>query len=43
MPEMSTHRHVIERHAATFTAALPQRQVEVRHWLAHPAGSLRGI
>jgi len=43
MPEMSTHRHVIERHAATFGAALPHRQLEVRHWLARPVGDLRGI
>ena len=43
MPEMSTHRHVVARHAATFGAALPQRQEEVRNWLAHPSGNLRGI
>ena len=43
LPESSTHRHVIERHAATFEAALPDRQIEVRHWLDHPAGDLRGI
>ena len=43
LPEMSTHRHVIARHVATFHAALPQRQREVRDWLAEPAGNLRGI
>jgi len=43
LPDVSTHRHVVWRHAATFAAALPQRQVEVRHWLAHPNGGLRGI
>jgi transcriptional regulator with XRE-family HTH domain len=43
LPEISTHRHFVNRHAATFRAALPQRQWEVRRWLAHPAGSLRGI
>jgi transcriptional regulator with XRE-family HTH domain len=43
LPEMSTHRHVVERHAATFGAALPQRQLEVRSWLARPLGDLRGI
>jgi transcriptional regulator with XRE-family HTH domain len=43
LPEMSTHRHVIDRHAATFRAALPQRQREVRDWLADPATDLRGI
>jgi hypothetical protein len=26
-PEMSTHRHVVARHVATFAAALPHRQV----------------
>jgi transcriptional regulator with XRE-family HTH domain len=43
LPELSTHRHVVERHAATFRAALPQRQLEVRAWLAEPRGNLRGI
>ena len=43
VPEMSTHRHVIERHAATFAAALPQRRLEVRRWVVHPVGDLRGI
>lgn len=43
MPERSTHRHLIERYAATFDSALPDRQVRVRRWLADPAGSLRGI
>jgi transcriptional regulator with XRE-family HTH domain len=43
LPEMSTHRHVIARHAATFRAALPERQAEVKAWLMRPAGELRGI
>lgn len=43
LPEMSTHRHVVDRHAATFEAALPQRQWEVRGWLSHPSGALHGI
>jgi transcriptional regulator with XRE-family HTH domain len=43
MPEKSTHRHLIERHAATFHAALPARQMQVRHWLDSPSGDLRGI
>jgi transcriptional regulator with XRE-family HTH domain len=42
-PDMSTHRHVVSRHEATFAAALPHRQVEVRRWLAQPNSSLRGI
>jgi transcriptional regulator with XRE-family HTH domain len=43
LPELSTHRHVVERHAATFEAAFPQRQVEVKRWLAEPRGDLRGL
>ncbi len=43
MPDTRGHRLTIERHEATFRAALPQRQVEVRHWLKCPAGTLRGI
>lgn len=42
-PDMSTHRHVVSRHAATFAAALPHRQVEVRHWLAQPSNALHGL
>jgi hypothetical protein len=41
--EKSTHRHLIERHSATFRAAFPQRQVEVRRWIESPAGDMRGI
>ena len=36
-------RHLIERHPATFRAAFPQRQAEVRHWIESPDGDLRGI
>lgn len=43
LPEMSTHRHVVARHSATFRAALPHRQIEVRDWLAAPVGDLRGL
>jgi transcriptional regulator with XRE-family HTH domain len=43
LPEMSTHRHVIARHGATFRSALPRRQSEVRDWLLRPAGDMRGI
>jgi transcriptional regulator with XRE-family HTH domain len=42
-PDMSTHRHVVSRHEATFAAALPHRQIEVRRWLTQPDGALRGI
>jgi transcriptional regulator with XRE-family HTH domain len=43
MPELSTHRHTIERHSNTFAAALPDRQAEVRRWLVSPDRDLRGI
>ena len=43
MGERSTHRHLIARHSATFQAAFPRRQVEVRRWLESPAGDMRGI
>jgi hypothetical protein len=43
LPELSTHRHVVERHSATFHAALPARQVEVRNWLSSPTRDLRGL
>jgi transcriptional regulator with XRE-family HTH domain len=43
MREKSTHRHLIERHSATFRGALPDRQIEVRRWLEKPSGNLRGI
>ncbi len=43
LADRSTHRHTIERHEETFAAALPARQVEVRHWLTAPSGPLAGI
>jgi transcriptional regulator with XRE-family HTH domain len=43
MPEVSTHRHHIEEHGATFAAAFPDRQVRVRHWIGDPSGDLRGL
>ena len=43
LPELSTHRHVVARHSATFHAALPARQVEVRNWLSSPTRDLRGL
>jgi transcriptional regulator with XRE-family HTH domain len=43
MLEKSTNRHLIQRHSATFDAALPDRQVRVRRWLEEPDGGLRGI
>jgi hypothetical protein len=43
MPEKSTHRHLVERHSATFGGALPDRQVRVRKWISEPDTDLRGI
>lgn len=43
LPEMSTHRHVVDRHSATFGAVMPKRQRAVRTWLAKPVGDLGGI
>ena len=41
--EDSGMRRPIARHAATFSSMLPARNVEVRRWIADPAGPLRGI
>ncbi len=41
--EESGMRRPIARHAATFSSTLPARNLEVRHWIADPAGPLRGI
>lgn len=43
MPDASTHRVLIGRHAALVSASLPARTVAVRSWMAAPAGELRGI
>jgi len=43
MPDLSTHRHVVARHGATFRAVLPHGTARSRHWLGDPTGSLRGI
>jgi transcriptional regulator with XRE-family HTH domain len=36
-------RSRIERHGATFSAALPARTVELRKWVARPAGPIAGV
>jgi transcriptional regulator with XRE-family HTH domain len=43
MPDATAHRSLLDRHAALVTAALPQRTVTVRRWIAEPVGELRGI
>jgi transcriptional regulator with XRE-family HTH domain len=43
MPENSTLRRRIHRHAALFGRALPVRGHELRRWLAAPAGRIAGL
>jgi hypothetical protein len=42
--ESSGARDAVARHLATFSASLPQRNVEIRRWVANPGASgLRGV
>lgn len=43
LPEGSTPRHEVSRHAATFEATYPARNRTVRDWLGAPVGSLGGL
>lgn len=43
LPENSTARRTVARHADVLRAALPARSHQVRVWLASPAGTLRGM
>jgi transcriptional regulator with XRE-family HTH domain len=43
MPDASTHRDLVARHAAFVSASLPSRTWAVRHWVAQPSGDLRGV
>jgi transcriptional regulator with XRE-family HTH domain len=43
LPEDSSARRRVARHAAVLDAALPTRGHEVRRWLAAPRGSLAGL
>jgi transcriptional regulator with XRE-family HTH domain len=43
LPEASTPRRRVAEHGATFDAALPARNVQVRRWLRAPSGGLAGI
>jgi transcriptional regulator with XRE-family HTH domain len=43
LPELSTHRHAIARHRATFRAAFPDGQIDVRRWLERPDRDLRAV
>jgi hypothetical protein len=43
LPDDRTSRRRVDRHAVTFDAVLPARTLEVRGWLAAPAGTLAGV
>jgi transcriptional regulator with XRE-family HTH domain len=43
MPDLSTLRRRVERHAQVFDRALPQRGHAVRHWLKAPTGQMAGL
>lgn len=43
LPEDRTARRRVARHASTFEATLPERNVEVRRWVREPSGGLRGL
>jgi Helix-turn-helix. len=43
MPESSTIRRRVERHAALFDRALPLRGIAVRRWLGSPSGNMSGL
>jgi transcriptional regulator with XRE-family HTH domain len=43
LPDTSTSRDAVDRHRATFDAALPGRTIAVRRWLRIPANDLRAV
>jgi transcriptional regulator with XRE-family HTH domain len=43
LPDDRTARRRVDRHAATFATALPERTVASRRWLADPDGTMAGI
>ena len=43
LPEESTARRRVSQHGATFSNALPERNVEVRNWLREPLGKISGL
>ena len=43
LSDLRVERERVDRHAATFNAALPARTVAVRRWLENPVGSLGGV
>ncbi len=43
LPEDRTARRRLDVFAATFSRALPARNVEVRHWIRDPSGPISGV
>lgn len=43
LPDTSTARRRVARHAPVFELAYPERGQSLRRWLAHPAGAIGGI
>lgn len=43
LPDTSTSRDAVDRHRATFGAALPGRTIAVHRWLREPANELRAV
>ena len=43
LPEDRTARRRVERHVATFRAALPGHTIEIRRWIGRPIGTADGV
>jgi transcriptional regulator with XRE-family HTH domain len=43
LPDDRTARRRVERHGATFRAALPARTTDVRRWIRRPEGTMDGV
>lgn len=43
LPASTTSRDAVDRHAATFAAALPSRTIETVRWIRQPLGDLRSV
>jgi transcriptional regulator with XRE-family HTH domain len=43
LPDGSSHRDTVARHASLIDSALPDRTVAVRRWLDNPCGDMRGV
>jgi len=43
LPDASTHRELVARHAAAVSATLPGRTLAVRDWVERPVGDFSGV